>query len=68
MCNSGEFVHSLEGHTVSVSAVAFSADGRYVATGSGEYTARIWLFDPEALVERAKRRIRPSLLETLETQ
>ncbi len=63
---SGQLVHSLEGHTDTVVAAGFSADGRYVLTGSFDATARIWNFDTKALVEEAKRRIRPSLLAELE--
>ena len=32
----------LEGHTDSVNSVAFSPDGATVATGSSDYTARLW--------------------------
>merc|ERR1712150_56650 len=37
--------HRLEGHTDSITQVAFSHDGKYVATGSYDGTARIW--DPK---------------------
>jgi len=35
-------VFKLEGHSDSVIAVAFSSDGKYVATGSYDSTVRIW--------------------------
>jgi len=38
----GEVVRALEGHRGWVLSVAWSPDGRRVATGSGDYTARIW--------------------------
>jgi len=42
--------HRLEGHTDSVSQVAFSADGKYAATGSYDGTVKIWAPDTGALV------------------
>jgi len=37
-----EKLHHLKGHTDSVIDVAFSADGKFVATGSMDATVRIW--------------------------
>lgn len=41
-------ISQLEGHTDIVQSVAFSPDGKYLATGSGDNTTKIWeksLFD-----------------------
>ncbi|MGI9455354.1 MAG: hypothetical protein ACR2NU_02265 [Aeoliella sp.] len=39
---SGERLHLLQGHTNSANCVAFSPDGRWLATGSDDRTIRIW--------------------------
>jgi WD40 repeat protein/serine/threonine protein kinase len=39
---SGQLALSLKGHTTEVLSVAFSTDGRLVATGSSDQTAKIW--------------------------
>jgi WD40 repeat protein len=43
--HTGKPVRSFEGHTDSVMAVAFSADGKRVLTGSWDGTARLWETD-----------------------
>ncbi len=38
----GKAIFTLKGHNASVSSVAFSPDGRNLATGSMDNTAKIW--------------------------
>jgi WD40 repeat protein len=38
----GAEVLTLKGHTHSVSAASFSADGTRIVTGSGDQTAKVW--------------------------
>jgi WD40 repeat protein len=38
----GKELHRFEGHTDEVYDVAFSADGRFLVSGSKDKTARVW--------------------------
>ncbi|WP_229896347.1 WD40 repeat domain-containing protein [Streptomyces cinerochromogenes] len=42
----------LREHSKPVSAVAFSADGRFLATGSEDGTARLWELNPDRAIRR----------------
>jgi WD domain, G-beta repeat len=48
----GKALTTLEGHTSSVCSVAFSPDGKRLATGSRDYTAKIWDLGSDALLQR----------------
>ncbi len=38
----GRLLRSLEGHTLGVTAVALSADGRTIVSGSWDSTLKVW--------------------------
>jgi WD40 repeat protein len=45
----------LRGHEDGVTAVAFSADGRWLATASSDSSARLWAVSADLLIEKACR-------------
>ena len=57
MC--GQVVRTLEGHTNNVNALAVSVDGRYLFSGSSDYTVRQWL------VETGEVGVTPALVTPL---
>src|SRR5262249_41961758 len=40
--DTGAVIHSLRGHTASTDSVAFSRDGRRIASGSADGTVKVW--------------------------
>jgi len=49
---SGKALSTLQGHSSSVSSVAFSPDGKRLATGAQDNTAKIWELSGDALLQR----------------
>jgi WD40 repeat protein len=51
----------LTGHDNAVNGLSFSSDGRLLATGDGDYTARIWdvTFVRTTAARRPVERLRP---------
>jgi len=38
----GEHVYTYRGHTGGVTTIAWSPDGKWIASGSADYTVQIW--------------------------
>src|SRR5262249_55548144 len=52
----GQHLHTLKGHTERVSCVVFSADGRWLASGSHDHTVRLWDAGTGTLVRTFEQR------------
>jgi len=52
---------TLKGHSSNVYGVAFSPDGKYIATASRDGTARLYTFDIEELIKIAQKRVNREL-------
>ena len=44
---SGKVLKKIEGHELAVMSVAISADGKWIVSGSGDKTFRVWTIDGE---------------------
>jgi len=53
----GQATDSLEGHTDSVTSVAFSPSGEQVLTGSTDHTAGLWIADNNLLIAELTERV-----------
>ena len=40
--NKGRLVHTLKGHSEGVNSVSYSPDGKYIVSGSGDSTIKVW--------------------------
>lgn len=50
----GDLVRTLEGHTDDVDALAISADGKYIVSGSDDSTVKIWDMSSGAMIMNIK--------------
>ena len=40
--NTGQFIHTFEGHTEGISDIAWASDGEYLASASDDKTIKLW--------------------------
>ncbi|MGI8503599.1 MAG: hypothetical protein ACR2LR_21080, partial [Hassallia sp.] len=58
----GKLIRTLTGHSQPVSSVAFSSDGKTVASGSYDKTIKIWYFDLDNLLSRSCQKLKAYLI------
>ncbi|MBW4477357.1 MAG: hypothetical protein KME54_10865 [Tolypothrix brevis GSE-NOS-MK-07-07A] len=58
--------NTLEGHSGSVTSVAFSSDGKTIASGSYDNTIKIWYFDLDNLLSRGCHKLKAYLISHAE--
>jgi WD40 repeat protein len=56
--STGRLIRTLEGHSAAVTDIAFSPDGKYLLSGSGDKTAIIWELNSGRLAHRLNRHSR----------